>query len=153
MIPISSKNNVMKNPLVQKVERELNRLGMNNVKLIYESYDPKTFGNAEAVYEHGNLRLRFLRDRSDDMIQISRTNDNEKFYNLEEVAVLLGWISLDDLKKYDTPINLDEPPGPIFSLPEALQLIMKDLKKLNTAFSYDNIESTRTQLQRIKSEK
>ena len=137
----------MRNPLVEVVERELNQLGMSNAKLVHESYNPQNFGNAEAIYKLGNLQLRFLRDRGDDTVSIGSSSSPQHFYNLDDVAVWMGWISLDDLLKYDTPINFDEPPpGPIFSLPKALNLIARDLKQLDKAFSSGELMSTHRKL-------
>jgi len=122
----------MRNPLVELVERELNRLGISNAKLDYESYNPQNFGNAEAIYKLGNLQLRFLRDRGDDTVSIGSSSSPQHLYNLEDVAVWMGWISLAELLKYDTPINFDEPPpGPIFSLTKALSFIARDLTRIS----------------------
>ncbi|MCI0557994.1 MAG: hypothetical protein MN733_05825 [Nitrososphaera sp.] len=137
----------MRNPLVEVVERELSKLGMSNAKLVHESYSPQNFGNAEAIYELGKLQLRFLRDRGDDTVSIGSSSSPQHFYNIEDVAVWMGWIALADLLKYDTPINFDEPPpGPIFSLPKALSLIARDLKQLDRAFSSGEIMSTHAKL-------
>lgn len=137
----------MRNPLVEVVERELNQLGMRNAKLVHESYSPQNFGNAEAIYKVGNVQLRFLRDRGDDTVSVGSSSSPRHFYNFEDVAVWMGWISLDDLLKYDAPINFDEPPpGPIFSLPKALGLIAKDLQQLDKAFSSSEFMSTHAKL-------
>lgn len=137
----------MRNPLVEVVERELNQLGMSNARLVHESYNPKNFGNAEAVYKLSNLQLRFLRDRDDDTVSIGSSSRPEHFYNLDDVAVWMGWISLDDLLKYDTPINFDEPPpGPIFSLTKAISFIARDLTHLDKAFSPGELMSTHAKL-------
>lgn len=137
----------MQNPLVEVVERELNQLGMSNARLVHESYNPQNFGNAEAVYKLGNLQLRFLRDRSDDTVSIGSSINPEHFYNLDDVALWLGWISLDDLLKYDAPINFAEPPpGPIFSISKVLRLIARDLQRLDKAFSPSERMSTHAKL-------
>jgi len=137
----------MRNPLVEVVERELSKLGMSNLKLVHESYSPKNFGNAEAIYKLGNLRLCFLRDRGDDTVSIGSSSSPQHVYSLEDVAVWMGWISLAELLKYDTPINFDEPPpGPIFSLAKVLSLIARDLTQLDKNFSSDELISTHAQL-------
>jgi len=61
----------MKNPLVKSVEHELNQLGISNAKLVRESYNAESFGNAEAVYDLGNLRFYFVRDRGQDILNCS----------------------------------------------------------------------------------
>lgn len=137
----------MQNPLAETVEQELNQLGIHNAELVQESYHPQNFGNAEVVYKLGNLQLHFLRDRGDDSVSIGSSGNPRHFYNLEDVAVWMGWIRLDEVLKYDTPINFDKPPpGPIFSLPQILSLIVKDLEQLDKAFSASELMSTRAKL-------
>lgn len=110
-------------------------------------FSPQSFGNAEAIYRLGNLQLRFLRNRSDDTLSIGSSSNPRHFYNIEDVAVWMGWISLDDLLKYNTPIRFDQPPpGPFFTLPKAMSLIVKDLKLLDKAFSPSEILSTHAKL-------
>jgi hypothetical protein len=59
----------------------------------------------------------------------------------------MGWLSFDELFRFDKPINVDEPPpGPIFSLSEALSYIKRGLKKLDKAFSADEITPTNAEL-------
>ena len=137
----------MKNPLVELVGRELNALGMSNMKLVHESCNAQIFGNAEAIYKLGNLQLCFLRDRGDDTVSIGSSSSSQHFYNLDDVAVWMGWITLDEVLKYDTPINFDDPPpGPIFSLTKTIGLIARDLKQLDKAFSSGELMSTHAQL-------
>lgn len=137
--------------MAEVVERELNELGVNNAKLVHESYSPQNFGNAEAVYKLGNLHLRFTRDRGDDTVSIGSSSRPQHFYNIEDVAVWIGWIVLDDLLKYDKPINFDEaPPGPLFGPPKALRLIAGDLNKLDKAFSASELMSTHAKLKDIE---
>lgn len=144
----------MRNPLIEVVERELNQLGMNNARLVHESYNPQNFGNAEAIYKLGNLQLRFLRDRGDDTVSIGSSCSPHHFYNLDDVAVWMGWISLDDLLKYDTPINFDEPPpGPVFNLAKALSLIAMNLKQLDKSFAFGELVSTHAKLKDIESKR
>lgn len=141
----------MRNPLVELVASELARLGMVNAKLVYESYHPQSFGDAEAVYELGNMRLRFLRDRSDDTVSIASSISPRHFYGFEDVAIWKGWIGLDELLKYDTPIDFDKPPpGPVFGLAKALKLIATDIVRLDKEFSIDELMATRAKLTSIE---
>lgn len=140
----------MHNPLVAVAQSELNKVGIRNAKLIRESYAPQDFGNAEAIYELGNLRLRLLRDRGDDTVQIGSSTSAENFYILDDVAIWMGWLSLDELLKYDVPLNFDEPPpGPMLSLSKALSHIKTDFSKLNKAFAADALMSTNAELKQI----
>lgn len=144
----------MKNPLAALVEKELSRLGVRDMKLVGDSYSPDSFGDAEAVYEIGNVRLRFIRDRSEDTVSVGSSNRSGQFFSLEDVAVWVGWISLDDILKQDEPIDFSEPPpGPIFALPVALELIVKDMKKLDKAFSPGELFSTYSKLKSIEAKR
>jgi len=141
----------MTNPLVETVEYELKQLGMSNAKLLRESYNAQSFGNAEAVYKLGNLQLRFIRDRGQDTVDIGSSIIPEHFYTFDDVALWMEWLSFDELLRFDKPINFDEPPpGPIFSLSEALGYIKRDLAKLDRAFSADEIMSTNAKLKDIE---
>lgn len=139
----------MGNPLVEEVERELKRLGVGNATLVHESYNHQNFGNAEAVYEFANLKLRFVRDRGDDMISLgsSITISSQLFY-IDDVAVWMRWLSLDDLLQfYRAPIDFSKPPrGPLFTLAKALDLIARDLTQLDKAFSPGELMSTHAKL-------
>lgn len=141
----------MKNPLVALVEKELSRLGGSEIKLVGDSYSPDSFGDAEAVYELRNVRLRIIRNRSEDTVSVGSSRRPGQLFSLEDVAVWMGWISLDDILKQDGPIDFSRPPpGPIFALPAALELIVKDMKKLDKAFSLGELFSTYSKLQSIE---
>lgn len=141
----------MMNPLVEVVEREFSQLGISDGKLVRESYNPQNFGNAEAIYNLNHLKLRFVRDRGADTIDIGSSSSSQYIYNFEDVAVWMGWISLDDLLQYDTPINFDKPPpGPIFNTTKALSLISRNLMRLDNAFSPSELMSTDASLKDIE---
>lgn len=141
----------MLNPLVEMIEEELNQLGINNMELLMESYSPKSFGDAEAIYKFGNFQLSFSRTRDDVTVNFSAISSPQSFYNIEDVAVLLGWITLDEILAYGMPINFDEPPpGPIFNLKKALTFIKKDIEKLDKAFSLNELVSTVARLKNIE---
>lgn len=141
----------MNNPLAVLVERELSRLGVSDMKLVGASYNPDSFGDAEAVYESGNVRLRFVRNRGEDTVSVGSSSRPSQIFNLEDVAVWMGWISLDDILKQDEPINFSEPPpGPVFTLPAALELIVKDMKQLDKAFSSSELFSTYSKLKSVE---
>ncbi|MHB0916115.1 MAG: hypothetical protein ACYC5A_11220 [Thermoleophilia bacterium] len=140
----------MNNPLVDIVEHNLGALGMSEAILEHESYDPKNFGNAEAIYKLGNLHFRFIRDRSHDFVSIGSSVSPRHFFNIEDVAVWMGWIDFEELHNYDTPLDFSKPPpGPILKLTRVLSLVLKDVVKLNEAFSSDKLMSTRAELKEI----
>jgi hypothetical protein len=141
----------MNNPLVKAIEHELNQLDMSKSKLIHESFNHENFGNAEAIYEIGNLKIRIVRDRGVDIISLGSSIGNNLFY-IDDVAVWMGWISFDDLLQfYSTATDFSKPPqGPLFNLSKALEMIARELKRLDKAFSSDELMSTHVKLKDVK---
>lgn len=126
----------MNNPLVEAIESELNNLGINNAKIIYDSYDPDSFGNAEAIYELDNIRFYFVRDRGQDILSLSSKISPDNYYLFSDVSAMMGWESLDEI------INVIEP----ISLNKALGYIKADLSQLNHLFSNNEIMTTNSKL-------
>jgi hypothetical protein len=126
----------MKNPLVEAVELVLGQLGISHAKLIHESYDQQNFGNAEAVFEIGHLRLRFIRDRGQDFVDLGSSTSPGHYYLFDDVSVMMRWESLNDIVGVDEPISLNK----------ALGYIQNDLDKLDKAFSAEEIISTNAKL-------
>ena len=126
----------MKNPLVETIEHELNQLGMTDAKLIHESYDPQSFGNAEAIFELGHVRLRFIRDRGQDFVDLGSSSTPGHYYLFDDVSVVMGWENLNNI------INVDKPIG----LSKALSFIQNDFDRLNKAFSPNEIRFTNAKL-------
>lgn len=122
----------MKNPLVETVEHEMNQLGMTNAKLVRESYNAQSFGNAEAVYELRHLRFYFVRDRGQDILSLSSQTSPENYHPFCDVSLMMGWESLNEI------INVVEP----ISLNKALGYIKNGLDQLDKAFSANEIMST-----------
>jgi hypothetical protein len=144
----------MKNPLVEKVERELERLGFHGAKLVRESYSSDSFGNAQAMYQIDNLYINFIRDRGNDVIDlISAKPTNQKdLYNFDDLSILMGWESLDEMVRKYKYSNIDftkPPPGPAFSLGEALQLIEEHYDELQRMFSPKEVAATLTKLSEV----
>lgn len=142
----------MKNPLVEKVEDELKRLGFHDTKLIRESYSAESFGDAYAIYQVGNLYVTFVRDRGNDRVDfISAKPTNQKdTYNFDDISILMGWECLDQMvKEYKyTNIDFSKPypwPDPI-PLSEELGWIKKDIDKLQVMFSPSELDNTLEQL-------
>ena len=141
---------IMDNPFVKEIDRRLETVGISR-ELVYESYSHKNFGNAEALYELGNLRLRFLRDRDDGSVSVGSSSRCDRMYCFDSIAVWRGWASIDDLQKHYTWTDFQAPSnGPRFSLDQAIELIIKDLCELHCAFSSDKLDSTEAKLAEIE---
>ena len=96
------------------------------------SYDAKSFGNAEAVYDLEHIRFYFVRDRGQDILNLSAQTSPEKHYPFCDVSLMMRWQSLEEI------INVVEP----ISLGKALGYIKNNLEQLIEAFSANEIRST-----------
>lgn len=134
---------IVRNPLVETTEHEMEHFGIGQTKLIHESYDPKNFGNAEAVFEIGNLRLRFIRDRGQDFVDLGSSIRPGQYYLFDDVSLMMGWENLKEIVGADKPI----------SLTKALRYIQNDLSKLDKAFSAEEIMSTNAKLRSAERER
>ena len=130
----------MKNPLVKTVENEMNQLGIGNAKLIRESYNPKSFGNADAVYDLGNIRFYFVRDRGQDLLNLSSRTSPGNSYPFCDVSLMMGWESIEQI------VNVIEP----VSLQKALAYIKTDWSRLDNMFSASEIMSTNTKIRQAE---
>lgn len=134
----------MNNPLVQKIEVEFQRVGIEDAHLLRERYDALSFGNALAVYKVGNFYLNFVRERGDDTIDFLNPADQDELYTFDDMSLLMGWESLDKMMEEVEKMRRDfsQPPtGPI-PLSDALGLIKKDFDQLQRMFSPSEVDTT-----------
>ena len=136
----------MCNPLVEAVNEEMARLGIHDAKLVDESYEPSDFGNAVAVYELGNLRLRFVRDRGRDTIDFVLPGSSGDYYIFSDLATVMGWETLEELVKKYKSANANAPPAGPISLNRAIRYIQQDLDRLQQMFLASEIATTRVKL-------
>ena len=124
---------VIPSPFAKKVGTKLVALGKGKPKLVADAYDEHNFGNAAATFELDDLRLRFVRDRSIETMDVEVPDDQGGYRAcpLENLAAALDWIAMNDLlKHYGVSEEIVEasfeecpPPGPFHTLDEALQLL------------------------------
>ena len=136
----------MKNPLVETVENELELAGIKGAKLIEECYDPKSFGNGEAIYEIRGIRFRFIRDRGQDGVDIIMPKTTESFI-FEDLSLAMGWQQLSEVLESSDEVDFDKPPSGPIALRVVLEYIGNGLSELEDAFSKENIASTLVNLQ------
>ena len=105
--------------------------------------DPKNFGNAAAVFEIGNLRLRFIRDRGQDFVDLGSSISPGQYYLFDDVSLMMGWENLKEIVGADKPI----------SVTRALRYVQNDLNKLDKAFSAEEIMSTNAKLKSAERER
>ena len=142
----------MKNPLTETVETELRNAGIDGAILIEESYAPESFGNGEAVYGIGRLRLHFVRDRGHDGVNIIVPGSTETFM-FEDVSIAMGWQVLDEVVRQADLLDSDAPPlGPL-PMRTVLQYIRDHISDLHEALEPDNVASTLGRLTDARSQR
>lgn len=114
------------------VEAKLQAFGRGVPKLVFDTYDERNFGDAAATFELAGLRLRFIRDRGVEMIDIEVPDDGDySVCSLENLATALDWIAMNDLLEHygicddpaETSFEEGPPPGPFHTLNQALSLL------------------------------
>ena len=115
------------------VEAKLLAFGKGVPRLMLDAYDERNFGDAEATFELGGLRLHFVRDRGIETIDVEIPDDRGGYSacSLENLATALDWITMNDLlEHYGISKDIVEsrfeecpPPGPFHALDEALSLL------------------------------
>ena len=123
----------MPDTFAERMEQCLERLGRGKPLLVEHVHDQANFGNAQAVFELGELRLHFLNDRGLETvdIEVSDGNGGSAVVSLENLAVAVNWVSLKELLCHyelsdsvaDSRLESDPPPGPFLTLDGALGLL------------------------------
>jgi hypothetical protein len=138
------------NPLVETIENEFERLGLGGAQLIHESYSEERFGNAEAIYKLGDLYLAFIRDRSDDTVNFVNPSDRQNVYGVDDIALLMGWKTLDAMIERAKSIDFSKPPtGPVPALTDALRQIKQSYEELQRMFSPKQVGATVAKLKDV----
>ena len=93
-----------KETLVQRVERMLRAKGIRSARLLSE--DNSELGEM-AIFEADNLLLRFVRDRAQEFLDVGMRTHPTEFHQFDDVAVALGWTSVDNVLGKQEPESLD----------------------------------------------
>ena len=123
----------MPDSFADRMEERLERLGRGKPLLVEHLHDEANFGNAQAVFDLGELRLHFLNDRGFETVDIEVPDGNggSAVVPLENLAVAVNWVSLKELLCHyelsdsvaDSRLESDPPPGPFLTLDGALRLL------------------------------
>ncbi|MEM8816630.1 MAG: hypothetical protein AAGE85_12465 [Pseudomonadota bacterium] len=73
--------------------------GIAVTKVLAQEYDPDRFGNGEAIFESGALRFRIERDRLDDLLSVSFEPQMKRYYQLDDLRVVFGWVKPSEVAK------------------------------------------------------
>jgi hypothetical protein len=103
-----------------------------------ESYYPDSFGNAIVLCKAGTLLLKFMRDRSQDMLELASTRSPDCFHIFIDVEIAMGWKSLDEVKALE-----DVPP-----VEDEVRRLAENFDELSIAIGGDPARFTRARLMR-----
>ena len=81
--------------------------GVTDARLISARSEPEYFGNAIAVVSVAHLVLRFSLDRSEEMLDVAFDDAPDRFFQIDDVDVAMGWKSLEDVFARSGTENLD----------------------------------------------
>jgi len=110
---------------------------------ISESKNLENFGNIESLWELGDLRLRFLKDRDQIFFDLGSKFDEAKFFIFDDIALLMKWKDLDEIIKAVEPLDLVS----------SLCFIKRDYDALTDLLSKKNYSSTSARLEAISNQK
>ena len=93
--------------LAQRIERAFRQQGIVSARLV--SVDPAgTDGISEtATFELEGLLLRFVRERTEVYLDIGTQLPDPEFHQFDDVEIALGWTSVEEVLKKDSPESLD----------------------------------------------
>jgi hypothetical protein len=114
--------------LHEKAEKELSDAGFGSARPERELDHEDQFGNAEAVFSIGSLRLRFLRDRGQEFLELGSSAEPGRFFLVDDVEVAMGWKALEEGLSKHHPDDLRD----------VLARIGAKRKELEQAFSLRN---------------
>jgi hypothetical protein len=114
-------------PLPDVAERAARDAGLALELVKHHGPHERHFGNAIAVYRLGSLGHRFVRDRSQELVDIGRAGSPRPFVDALFLGLALGWITAEHLDAMTDP----EP------LTAVLARIAAHRKELEEAFHDD----------------
>ncbi|HLA77817.1 MAG TPA: hypothetical protein VJU18_09595 [Vicinamibacteria bacterium] len=92
--------------LREKAENELSAAGLGPAKLARERRDEEHSRNAEVVFSIGTLRLRFVRDRGQEFLDLASSAEPERFFLFDDVELAMGWRTIDAVVTKQNPADL-----------------------------------------------
>ena len=130
----------MPDSFADRMEECLTRLGRGKPLLVECLHDEANFGNAQAIFDLGELRLLFLNDRGFETVDIEIRDGygGSAIVPLENLAVAANWLSLEELLGHyglsdsvaDSRLESDPPPGPFLGMDGAPSLIGREWDQL-----------------------
>lgn len=121
----------------------LSKTGIDGAESIRAISDAKNFGDAEAIFRVGPLVLRFLRDRSQEFLELATNVAPDKFYQFGDVEIAMGWKTIDEVlaKRELEPLS------------SVLARLHEHRAEMSEALSSDRESLTRARIERAAQER
>ena len=114
------------------IREHLLKSGLSGAKEIFESKATDNFGNSDSLWELGNLRMKFIKDRSQIFVDIGSVFDSSQFFIFDDIALMMGWQTLNEVIEAEEPLELLA----------CLNLVKNHFDELNRVLSKKQLEFT-----------
>jgi hypothetical protein len=128
---------------VESIQTRLSEAGLGEAELVSATPESPGWGHTEAVFRIEPFLLRFVLDHKLEFVDLASEAEPETFLLLDDVAVAMGWWSLEDIIARSEP----EPIGAI------LQRVKSNFTVLVEAFSAGRESLTRARIKRVNEER
>lgn len=107
------------------------------------TYDARSFGNAAVVFRVGCMRLKVVKDRGEEFIDVAGSSEGDRFHSIIDVGVALGWLSTHELLSQ----------GTVEPLPHALQRVAEHWSELSIAMAPERLPTTEAAVRQAMEER
>ena len=128
---------------VDSIESRLNETGLSEAEFVSATPESPGWRDADAIFRLGPFRLKFIRDHRQEFVELASEPVPEKFYQFDDVAMAMGWWSLEDVFGGSEPRPIDE----------ILQHVTSNFALLSDSFSGDRERLTRARVERAGRER
>jgi hypothetical protein len=101
------------------------------------------YGDSEAVFKLHSVLIRFVRDRRQEFVDVAAVGFPERFFQFDDLAIMMGWTSIPDVLAKTKPDEIDV----------ILECIHAHNNEVQRAFSPDQWTKTRSQLEEVENQR
>jgi hypothetical protein len=125
------------------IRESLLKTGLSAASEVPLSAELLRFCDSISIWELGNLRIKFIKDRGQEFVDVGSKFDASHFFIFGDISLLMKWQSLEEIIHADAPLDLES----------SLSLIKRDLDKLEVLFSKSMLQETSNKISLISEEK
>lgn len=85
----------------------LKAAGLQDAELVSSTPESPSFGDAESIFRLGPLFLHFVRDRGEEFVDVASSAAPQKFFQLDDLDIAMGWKTIDEVLSKQEPESLD----------------------------------------------